>query len=353
MSKMPSIFAYPWMLSLLLIMPALTGAQLIASWRSRRQLRRLGDPLTLMAQLPQPRRWAWLAAFLFGTGVTALIMGAAGPTWGQEVRPEVVAGRDLVILLDMSNSMRATDAPPDRFHRAVQSLLRMIDYMRQRGGHRLGLVVFAADAQVICPLTYDCRHVQMKLESLDMEHPPPGLRPRPNSQSGTRIGLGLRAAVAIHESGYAGYQDILLVSDGDDPQTDSEWETGLRDVISSGVPIFAVGVGDPSRDAEISVPGRDVKVKTRLIEKPLQEIARRTAGQYLQAGVDLPSLDEFLRRKIESKGGTAPEGDAPVLAKSRHAWFYAAALGLFALAGLVRFRISDIVWRKPGKETGR
>ncbi len=353
MSKVPAIFAHPWMLSLLLVMPALTVAQLFASWRNRRVLRRLGDPLTLMAQLPSPRRFAWLAAFLFGTGVTALIMGAAGPHWGQEEHPEVVAGRDLVILLDMSKSMRATDAPPDRFHRSVQALLKMIDYIRLRGGHRLGLVVFAADAQVICPLTHDCRHVQMKLEALDMDYPPPGLRPRSNSQSGTRIGLGLRAAVAIHEPGFAGFQDVLLVSDGDDPQTDGEWEAALRDVLPSGVPISAIGVGDPMHDNEIAVSGREGKVKTRLIEKPLQEISRRTAGQYLAAGVEMPRLDEFFRHKIESKGGTVPEGDAPALPHRRQAWFYAAALGLFALAGLVRFRISDIAWGKLKKEIER
>jgi Ca-activated chloride channel family protein len=341
-NKVPSIFDHPWMLSLLLAMPALTVAQLLAAWRNRRLLRRLGDPLTLLSQLPAPPRFAWLTALLFGGGVTALVMGAAGPHWGQEEHPAVVAGRDLVIVLDMSNSMRATDAPPDRFHRAVDAVKTLIDYCRRRGGHRLALVAYAAEAQVVCPLTYDYNHVAMKLESLEMDQAPPALRPRSASQSGTRMGAGLRAAVAVHEGGSSGFQDILLLSDGDDPLNDGEWEAALREIAMTGIPVSAVGIGDANRDTEIRVSGHAGRVKTRLIEKPLQEISRRTAGQYLYAGVEMPRLDEFVRQRLESKGVATPEGDALAAPRIRHAWFYGAAMLMFGLAGLTRFRLSDL-----------
>lgn len=350
MNRVPSIFAHPWVLSLLLVMPALSVAQMIAAWRNRRLLRRLGDPLTLLSQLPTPRRFTWVAALLFGAGVTALVMGAAGPQWGQDEHPAVVAGRDLVIVLDMSNSMRATDAPPNRFRRAVDIVETLIDYCRRRGGHRLALVVFAADAQIVCPLTYDYNHVQLKLESLDLDYAPAALRPSSVSQSGTRIGAGLRAAVAAHENGMSGYQDILLLSDGDDPQNDGEWEAGLREVMSSGIPVSAVGIGDRNRDAEIAVAGHMGKVKTRLVEKPLQEISRRTAGQYVPAGVETFRLDEFVHQRIETKGAATPEGDLLPLQHGRHPWFYGAAIVLFGLAGLVRFRFSDLGLRLRKRE---
>ena len=347
MTKVPSIFADPWVLSLLLAMPALTVVQIYAAWRNRQLLRRLGDPLTVTGLLPTRRRFGWLAIFLFGSAMSALVMGAAGPRWGQDPHPEVVAGRDLVVLLDMSNSMRAADAPPDRFRRAVESVKILLDYVRRRGGHRLALVAFAADAQVVCPLTYDYDHVQMKLESLDLDHPPPGLRAGPAARSGTRIGAGLRAAVAAHEPEpkLASFQDILLLSDGDDPETDGEWEAGLREVQPSGIPIFVVGIGDADRDAEIAVPGRDERVKTRLAKQPLQEIARRTAGQFLLAGIEMPRLDDLFRQRIESKGATMPVGDVPPLPYPRQVWFYAAALLLIALAAVVRFPILGIGWR--------
>ncbi len=353
MNKVPSIFAHPWVLSLLFVMPALTIVQLLAAWRNRRLLRKLGDLLTLLSQLPTPRRFTWLSAFLFGLGITALLMGAAGPRWGQDEKPSVVPGRDLVVLLDMSNSMRATDAPPDRFHRAVAAVKSIADYCRHRGGHRLALVVFAADAQVICPLTQDYNHFENKLEALDMDDAPAMLRPRSAAQSGTRIGAGLRAAIAAHDLGRTDFQDVLLISDGDDPVNDGEWEFAAREIATTGIPVYAVGVGDPNRGADIPIPGRAGKVHTRLIEKPLQEISRRTAGSYLLAGVEMPRLDEFFRQRIESKGGSIPEGDALPLPHSRHAWFYAAALIFFGLAALVRFRFSDldIQWRKREVES--
>src|SRR5262249_1189999 len=169
-NKASSIFADPWVLSLLLAMPILSVAQVVAAWRSRRLLLRLGLPLALIGLLPQPPRFRWIAGLLFSLAMTALIAGAAGPHWGRDPQPQVVAGRDLVVLLDMSGSMRAKDAPPDRFARSVVAVRDLLGYIRTRGGHRLALVVFAADAQVVCPLTYDYDHFQMKLDGVSLDH---------------------------------------------------------------------------------------------------------------------------------------------------------------------------------------
>src|SRR5260370_41557701 len=97
--------------------------------------------------MPSRPRFRWFTSLAVTTAFTLLIAGAAAPHWGRDARPEVVAGRDIVILLDMSGSMRATDAPPTRFERARTALLELAEAIRQRGGHRLALVVFAADAQ--------------------------------------------------------------------------------------------------------------------------------------------------------------------------------------------------------------
>src|SRR5207247_3181655 len=103
-NKASAIFADPWVLSLLLAMPLLTLAQLSAAWRSRRLLMRLGQPIALIGLLPQPPRFRWLVGLLFSLAMTVLIAGTAGPHWGRDPQPQVVAGRDLVVLLDMSNS---------------------------------------------------------------------------------------------------------------------------------------------------------------------------------------------------------------------------------------------------------
>jgi Ca-activated chloride channel family protein len=348
MTMAPTILAHPWIVSLLLAMPALSVLQIVASWRGRRLLLRLGQPIALAGLLPVTRRWRWLSALLFSTGVTTLLIGAAGPQWGKDPQPSVVAGRDIVILLDMSNSMRATDAPPDRFHRAVAAVEDLVASIRSRGGHRLGLVVFAADARVVCPLTYDYDLFQMKLEALDMDHAPPSLRPVSGPRSGTRIGAGLKAAASMFDPGTRGYQDVILLSDGDDPAGDGEWEDGLKSVESDRICFDTVGIGDPTKDSSITIPGSDERVQTHLHEAPLTVIARQSGGFYLPARLEFPRLTELFKQRIEPKGETTPQAEPPPLLKPRQVWFYAGAIGFFGLGWLLQLRRSDfsgLPWR--------
>src|SRR5262249_40548931 len=145
-------------------------------------------------------------------------------------------------VLDMSGSMKATDAPPSRFERARRALLDLMRAMERQGGHRLALVVFASDSQIVCPPTHDYHHVGTKIELLDIDHPPANLRPKPDTVSGTRIGLGLKTALSLLDDQYRDYQDIILLSDGDDPLADSEWQEGLNSARTAGVPVFTVGI---------------------------------------------------------------------------------------------------------------
>ena len=147
MNSVRTVFAESWVLWLLMAFPALTFIQLIFAWRRRRLLERVGTPRALFSLMPPRPRFRWLTSFAVTTAFSLLIAAAAGPHWGRDAKPEVVAGRDVVILLDMSGSMRATDAPPTRFERARQALIDLAEAVRQRGGHRLALVVFAADAR--------------------------------------------------------------------------------------------------------------------------------------------------------------------------------------------------------------
>jgi Ca-activated chloride channel family protein len=330
MNSLRHVFAVPWVFYLLMVFPLLTIVQLFVAWRKRRMLSRVGSPFALLHLLPQRQRFRWLASFALTGALSALVAGAAAPHWGRDPRPEVVAGRDVVVVLDMSRSMKATDAPPSRFERSRQALLELTDAVQRRGGHRLALVVFAADAQIVCPLTHDYHHFRGTLEGLDIDRPPPGLRPKPGIVSGTRMGAGLRLAAAAHDPAYRGFQDILLLSDGDDPVEDEDWLRGLSAAQQAEVPVFSVGIGDSEHDSPIALPGHE-DVGTRLKERPLRELARRSGGQYLAAQKEMPRLAEFFKQRIESKGGTTPEGDAPNLPQPQQTWFYAAALGLWGI----------------------
>src|SRR5260370_27619215 len=108
---------------------------------------------------------------------------------------------------------------------------------------------------------------------------------------------------------------------------------GLNSIAESEIPVSVVGIGDPDRDSEVpAYPD----ATTRLRDKPLREIARKTGGHYLDARTEPPRLSEFFRHRIESKDGTTPTGDPLPLPHPRQAWFYGAALLLFAVGWLSR-----------------
>jgi Ca-activated chloride channel family protein len=233
---------------------------------------------------------------------------------------------------------------PSRQERARRALLDLADALEKRGGHRIGLVVFAARAKLVCPLTHDYDHFRDALKQQDASLLPEDLSPAgAGAASGTRIGAGLREAVAAHDPRFTGYQDILLVSDGDDPATDREWSEGAEAAHSRRIPVYTVGVGDPDTRGEIWVAGVPLKhngaaVRTKLEEGPLLEIARRTGGTYLPVRTHTLPPGRLLREVLEARAvRDYDEAALPVL-KPRYPWFFGAALAFFALSIVIADR---------------
>jgi Ca-activated chloride channel family protein len=336
---MTTWLANPEALWLLTLLPVLSLLGMWAWRRRRRALALLGSGLALH-RLAAGRRWPHaLRGMCLSLGLMALIVGIAGPQWGRDWTP-AAPGRDLVVVLDLSRSMLAEH--PSRQVRALKALGDLCDAVQRRGGHRLALVVFAAHARVVCPLTHDYDHFRDALAQQDAANPPPSLRPEAGGPvSGTRIGEGLHAAVAAHDPRFAGSQDILLVSDGDDPAADGEWATGAAAAAKARIPVHVVGVGDPESASPIPAGDDSLRhggavVQTRLEEKPLEEIARRTRGIYIPARTQAVPLGRWLREVIEPR--TAPreedENALPVY-RQQYAWFFAPALGLLVVALVV------------------
>jgi len=334
MNSVASHFAVPWLPWLLLGLPLVVAAQLLISWRRRKQLAKFAQPLPLATLIPPKPRWRWLKTFAVSTGTTLLLIAIAGPRWGHDATPEVVPGRDIVLVLDMSRSMLATDAPPTRFDRARNALTDLVQALRRRGGHRLALVVLGSDAQIVVPLTHDYAHVIGKIAALDVEVPPARLRPKMDATSGTRLGAALKLATQAHDTTMAGFQDVIVLSDGDDPLGDAEWQAGLREIAALGIPVHTIGIGDPHDFSP--VPGRP-GAETRLREHPLREIARQTGGHYLTAYRDAPPVVDFFKQRIEPKSGTTAVSVTPPQPRSQHMWFYLAALVLLATIWIVGY----------------
>ncbi len=335
-------FARPGLLWLSVVPAVLSVVAFLAARRRRSALALVGRPAAvfgLLTRHARPSRFGQLALFL---AWTLLVFGAAGPRWGRGEGDGVAVGRDVVVVLDISRSMLAADmaGPSERWQAAVAGARDLVESLRARGGHRAAVVIFAAKPKLLVPLTTDYDHLQTKLAELDAVHPPPEVRPDESSKSGTRIGAALAAAVAAHDPRFPGYQDILLVSDGDDPAGDREWAAGVSAARKAAIPVHAVGVGDPDRPSSIFVDGQLLEfagpdgvpspVQTRLHEEVLKSVAEEGRGLYLPARQQVPRLGEFFRAKVEPNPSRELTDDALPQPKDRSAWFL--GLGLLGLA---------------------
>jgi Ca-activated chloride channel family protein len=335
-------FARPAALWLLLLIPLLGLLNRWAARRRRQAVAAIGRPAAVAGQLTHPRPGrAWLG-LAYPLAWVLLVLGVAGPRWGKSDEPGVAVGRDLVIVIDLSRSMLASDTSDPfaktRWESARAGALDLLAAVERRGGHRVAVVVFAARPKLLCPLTTDYGHVRAVLEDIDGQYPPPEVRPGadPNAISGTRIGAGLTAAVEAHDPRFPGSQDIVLISDADDPVEDKEWLRGAGAARAAQIPVHTVGVGSVSQATVMELGGE--LMSTQLQEEPLKQIAAETRGHYVAARRDVPRLGEFFRTRVEPNPSRLIVGEDQVpQPKERYAWFLAPALGLF-LVGWLRGR---------------
>ena len=285
-----------------------------------------------------PERAFWLGWFL-------LVIALTEPRWGLSQETGVAVGQDLIIVLDLSRSMLATDTrdPVSRWQTAIQATENLIRHLRQAGGDRVGFIIFAAKPYRLVPLTTDYDHLLAVVRGIDGRYPPPAIRPGPESrQSGTRIGAAIRAAVADHDPQFSGSQAILLISDGDDPASDEEWRQAISAARASGIPLHVVGIGNPDRDTVLRIDGRPLEVpgpagfpipvQTRLHEELLETIAREAGGQYLAARTNIPDLVAWWEEWKKFQKDREWSDDPLPLRRDRSPWFFLAAAGCLALA---------------------
>ena len=340
-------FARPELLWLLLVLPGLAALDWYAAVRRRWAATLIGRPGAVagLRTDPHPRR-RWLG-LLYPLGWAALVLGLAGPRWGTSDTPGAAVGRDVVLVIDLSRSMSAQDLSANsaaRWEAARDAARDLLDHLARRGGHRVAVVAFAARPTLLVPLTTDTDHARAVIEELDGRLPPPECRPGPDPDlgSGTRIGAALTLAVAAHDDPrFRGAQDIILLSDGDDPAADDrEWARGADAARAADIPVHTVGLGNPTAGAEVwgdDGPVHDEggrAVLTKLNEPLLRQLAAETRGLYLAARRDPARLGEFYRGQIEPGPSRDVVVDDIPQPKERYPWFLAPAAALFAVGWL-------------------
>lgn len=313
----------PQFLNLLWSVP-LMGLLLYAltRWRENR-LRDVMDEQVLAMLLPPHRRrrqaWQlalWLAAMALG------VVALARPQWGEKWIEVRHMGLDIAVVLDTSNSMRAEDIRPNRLERAKLGVRDLVNHLR---GDRIGLIPFAGDSYLYCPLTSDYGAFLMMLDDIHA-----GIIPR----GGTAIEQALRKAVQSFDDHLLADRVIVLVTDGEDH--DGNPLAVLDDLRRRNIRLFAVGVGSPEGDL---VPATDERgrpsflrdregkiVRSALQEDVLERLATRTGGMYVRATPGDFGLDRIYEQGIAPLQRDQLETEMMRTHEERYVWFLGAAL---------------------------
>src|SRR5262249_37651796 len=222
----------PRMLWLLVAVPVIAALLLLGAQLRRRALARLADA-GLVSRLIDSHspRWAALKIACVLVGLALVVIAAARPQWGEKL--QVVRGRgiDVVIALDASRSMLATDIAPSRLTRAKTQIASLLDNL---ASNRVGIVAFAGEAQVMCPLTPDVEAPKLFLDTID-----PDNMPKP----GTNIPGAVEAATSLFDPYEETSKALVLITDGDNLEGDPSAAT--RAAMANHVQVFAVGVATP------------------------------------------------------------------------------------------------------------
>lgn len=286
---------------ILFVAAAIYAAGLL--WRARRDnamLGRFGDRHLLDDLIDPARSRAHLRALCRLTALILLILAAARPQFGTKMSRIARHGNDVFIAIDVSASMLAEDVPPSRIVKAKRSLGFLIQQLR---GDRVGIIQFAGDAFLSCPLTMDVDAAGLFLESAKVGGVPMG---------GTALGKAIRRSIEHFPEKTQAQKFLVLLTDGEDT-LDSDPIGAAREAKENGVKIYTVGLGTPQGEVirlrdesgnviEFKKDEKGDTVLSRLDEFTLHETARLTGGRYFRCS---PGDAEIaaLAQEISSQSG--------------------------------------------------
>ena len=274
---------------------------------------------------------------LLGLCGACMILALMRPQWGLRYVPLTRAGAEIMIALDVSNSMLAEDVAPNRLERAkaeIADLLALLD------GDQVGLIAFAGRASVLAPLTPDFGFLRLVLD---------GIGPTSASLGGTRLEEPIRKALAGFGPAGEASRALVLVTDGEDH--DSFALDAAKAAAEQGVRIIAIGFGDeagseifvrdPRSGARQTLRDREGNpVRSRLDGELLREIALASNGAYIPAGTGVLDLADIYERHIApltrgalGKGGKAVREEGYPLALLLALLFLVASAGVASRAG--------------------
>ncbi len=305
---------YLWLLALL---PGMIIIYLIHTIIRKKSVKTFGDHELMNILMPYVSFTRNHIKFvLFLISFTLLILAFAGPQFGSKIKEIKRNGIEIIIALDVSNSMMARDVQPNRLERAKQAIARLIDKLEN---DRLGMIVFAGDAYTQIPITNDYIAAKMFLS---------GISTNMVSRQGTAIGSAIELAMKSFSQQEDINRAIIIISDGENHEGNAP--EIARNAAAKGIKIYTIGIGKPegvpipdSESSFIKEYRRDRNgniVTTRLNEQMLMEIAKEGNGKYFRAvsgnlGLNelYQALNKLDKAEIDSKVFSEYEEQFPAL----------------------------------------
>lgn len=299
----------------------------------RNRLRRFGDEELVRQLMPSySGTKGWVRTIITTVALFFFLVGLARPQIGAKLSEHEARGAEIMICLDVSNSMLAEDYSPNRLDRAKLAISRIVDRLQD---DRIGLIVFAGSSFVQLPITTDYVSAKMFLNTIDTQSVP-----IQGTAMGDAIFTALRSFSAQSEKSRA----MILITDGENHEDDAV--EAARQAAEMGVKVYTIGVGS-AQGQPIPMDGDLLKdregniVVTRLDEQTLQQVAQAGGGAYVHAGNEEfglnPIIDDI--RKMEDE-----EFSSVVFEEfdEQYMYFFAIAFALLVLEML----IGDRKWKK-------
>lgn len=289
-------FANIELLYLLLAVPAMAVLFEVMIRKRGRMMARFGSAMAVKRLAPEVSVARLRVKFwLFAVAFALLVVAAARPQMGSKLREVEREGVEIMVALDVSNSMLASDFSPNRLERTKYAVSRVIEGLSEE---RIGVVVFAGDAYVQLPITSDYLTARNFVERIS---------PTQVTKQGTAIGAALDLATSAFSSDSEGSRVVILVTDGENHEDDAL--KAAERAAERGVKVYTIGIGTPE-GAPINIDGDFIRdsegeiVVSKLDETTLQKIAATTEGAYIRAtsaSVGVQEIVDMINRTEKSK----------------------------------------------------
>ena len=288
-------FAQAQYLLLILLIPVFFLLQALVLKLRTKRIRKFGDEALVRQLMPSySKSRAWVRLTIFSIGFLFFAVGLSRPQIGAKLKEHETKGAEIMIVLDVSNSMLAEDYSPNRLERAKLAISRLVDKLRD---DRIGLIVFAGNSFVQLPITTDYVSAKMFLNTITTESVP---------IQGTAIGDAVNTALRSFSAQSEKSRAIIVITDGENHEDDPI--AAAAQAAEMGVRVFTIGVGSPE-GKPIPMNGELLKdrdgniVVTRLDETVLQDVAKAGDGVYVRAGNSEfglnPIIDDIRRMEDE------------------------------------------------------